>query len=232
MDAVNSLLRLAVVLAVFAGLEARAQNDVPAREPGTQQKEAGEVSFPVSCGPAAQQEFDHAMARFHSSWYAQSIQPFTGLARKYPNCGMVYWGIALSILHNSPGGRPMSEKALKEGRAAVEKALSMALRTEHERDYVAAIEAFYKDAKAGDLRTRQMSYERAMEQVHLRHPNDMEAAVLYALALKMSASPTDKTFFNQFKAAAILKNVFAKQPGHPGAAHYLIHGCSGVGPLN
>lgn len=102
MDAVNSLLRLAVVLAVFAGLEARAQNDVPAREPGTQQKEAGEVSFPVSCGPAAQQEFDHAMARFHSPWYAQSIQPFTGLARKYPNCGMVYWGIALSILHNPP----------------------------------------------------------------------------------------------------------------------------------
>jgi hypothetical protein len=54
MDVVKSLLRLAVVLAVLAGLEARAQNDVPARKPGTQQKESGTVSFPVSCGAAAQ----------------------------------------------------------------------------------------------------------------------------------------------------------------------------------
>jgi hypothetical protein len=172
------------------------------------------------------------MTLFHLSWYAQSVQPFTALADKYPNCGMAYWGIALSILHNPPGGHPLSAKAWKEGRAAVEKALSMAPRTERERGYIAAMEAFYKDAKDRDLRTRQIAYERAMEQVHLRHPDDMEAAVLYALALQMTALPTDKTFFNQLKAAVTLEKVFAKQPSHPGAAYYLINGCSGVDSLD
>ena len=53
-----------------------------------------------------------------------------------------------------------------------------------------------------------------------------------ALALKMTALPADKTFFNQLKAAATLEKVFAKQPSHPGAANYLIHGCSGMNPLD
>ena len=35
--------------------------------------------------------------------------------------------------------------------------------------------------------------------------------------------PTDKTYANQLKAAAILEKIFAQQPQHPGVAHYLIH---------
>lgn len=233
MDVVKSLLRLVIVLAVLAGVQTNAQNGVPAaRQPGTQPEVPGKVSFPVSCGPAVQSDFDQAMTLFHSSWHAQSIKPFAKLAGQYPNCGMAYWGIALSILHNPPGGHPMSAKAWNEGRAAVEKALSMPPRTERERAYVAAVDAFYKDAKAGDFRTRQVAYERAMEQVHLRYPDDMEAAVLYALALQMSALPSDKTFFNQLKAAVTLEKVFAKQPSHPGAAYYRTHGCSGMEPLD
>ena len=115
---VKSLLRWVVVLAVFAGAEAGARNDLPAREPGPQQKEPGKVSFPVSCGPAAQSDFDHAMTLFHSAWYPQTVRPFTGFAVKYPDCGMAYWGIALSILHNPLAGHSMSTEALREGRAA------------------------------------------------------------------------------------------------------------------
>jgi hypothetical protein len=37
------------------------------------------------------------------------------------------------------------------------------------------------------------------------------------------ALPTDKTYANQLKAAAILEPLFAKHPDHPGLAHYLIH---------
>ena len=38
-----------------------------------------------------------------------------------------------------------------------------------------------------------------------------------------TALPTDKTYANQKKAAAILEPIFAEQPNHPGVAHYLIH---------
>jgi hypothetical protein len=62
-----------------------------------------------------------------------------------------------------------------------------------------------------------------MGQLHLRYPDDREATVFYALALDTNASPTDKSYANQKKAAQLLKQVFDEQPNHPGAAHYLIH---------
>ena len=62
-----------------------------------------------------------------------------------------------------------------------------------------------------------------MERLYLTYPADREAAVFYALALNATALPTDKTFANVRKAAALLETVFAEQPEHPGVTHYLIH---------
>jgi tetratricopeptide (TPR) repeat protein len=47
--------------------------------------------------------------------------------------------------------------------------------------------------------------------------------VFYSLALVATAPPTDKTYANQKKAAAILERVRTELPNHPGVAHYLIH---------
>jgi hypothetical protein len=211
----NLLLVVSLVLLPLSGI---AQSPEAARS-----EKLGKVSFPVSCGPAAQQDFDHAMALFHSFWYPQSIQAFTVLAGKHPDCAMAQWGIALSILRNPLGGYPMSAKDWKEGWTVLEKAKSIGGNTERERDYIAAMDALYKDSETRDLRTRQLAYETAMEQVYRRRSDDREAAVLYALALNMTALPTDKTYANQLKAATILEKVFTEQPNHPGAAHYLIH---------
>jgi hypothetical protein len=52
-----------------------------------------------------------------------------------------------------------------------------------------------------------LAYEKAMEQVYLKYPEDREAAVFYALALDTTALPTDKTYANQKKAADILNKV-------------------------
>src|SRR5262249_12673379 len=54
-------------------------------------------------------------------------------------------------------------------------------------------------------------------------PNDLEAAAFYALSVDQTALPTDKTYANQLKAAAILEKLFAIEPQHPGVTHYLIH---------
>src|SRR2546425_10011355 len=62
-----------------------------------------------------------------------------------------------------------------------------------------------------------------MEGVYPRKPRDNEAAVFYAPALAPTADPSDKTYANQLKAAAILEKVYREEPNHPGVAHYLIH---------
>jgi hypothetical protein len=94
---------------------------------------------------------------------------------------------------------------------------------ERETDYIAAIAAFYRDSDKLDHRTRAVAYEKAMEQVYLKYPEDREAGVFYALALDTTAPPTDKAYVNQKKAAEILNKVWKEQPNHPGVVHYLIH---------
>jgi hypothetical protein len=95
--------------------------------------------------------------------------------------------------------------------------------TQREKDYVEAIGAFYDDSATVDHRTRAARYEKAMESLAAKYPDDREASVFYALALLSTAPPTDKTYANQKKAAAILEKVFTENPKHPGAAHYIIH---------
>jgi hypothetical protein len=182
----------------------------------------GKVHFPISCNAAAQQRFDRAVALLHSFWFDAAISGFEAVAQADPNCAMAYWGAAMALLSN-PFTWPPPSKALGDGSAAVEKAKSIGAKTQRERDYIAAVGAFYKDADKVDHRTRALAYEKGMEGIHRRYPKDEEAAVFYALALNATALPTDKKYTNQLKAAGILEKVFAKQPQHPGVAHYLIH---------
>ena len=134
---------------------------------------------------------------------------------------MAYWGIAMTYYHQvwqAPGPAD-----LEAGIAAVEKAKLAGAKTQRERDYIAAIETFYKETDQLDYRTRALAYEKAMDQLQARYPDDHEAAIFYALALLATAPPTDKTYVNQKKAGAILGPLFAEQPEHPGIAHYIIH---------
>jgi hypothetical protein len=184
-------------------------------------EQLGRVHFPVSCGAATQITFDRAVALLHSFWYAEGVKAFTAVTDADPGCAMGYWGIAMSLWY--PLWTPPSPAMLKQGWEAVERAGARGGKTEREREYISAIEVFYKDAQTLDHRTRALAYEKAMERLYQRHPEDREAAVFYALALNATIVATDKTYANQLKAAGILEKVFAEQPDHPGVAHYLIH---------
>src|SRR6266849_1816534 len=184
----------------------------------------GKVHFPVSCAPAAQQQFDRAVAMLHSLWVSPAANAFAEVAKNDPHCAMAYWGIAINRRANPVAGAP-DAAALKDGWEAVERAKSIGLKTERERDYVAAIGNYYKDWEKLGHQTRVLAYEKSMEQVYVRYPEDSEAAVFYALALDEAVTvvPADQNFTRQLKAAAILEKVLAAQPEHPGALHYLVH---------
>ncbi len=182
----------------------------------TAQDKVGTVHFATSCSAVVQQDFERAVAMLHSFWFSASTSAFTAVAQSDPACGIAHWGVAMNLLGN-PFGWPPSPKALADGWAAVERAKAAGAKTQRERDYVGAIEMFYKDADKIDHRTRALAYRQAMEQLAARYPEDREAAVFYALALNATALPTDKTYADQLKAAAILEKVFAAEPQHPGS---------------
>jgi tetratricopeptide (TPR) repeat protein len=194
--------------------------DAPQSSVGAQ-AQLGQVDFPVSCAPAAQQQFNRAVAILHSFWYEEAIKAFGAVTETDADCAMGYWGMAMSYW--TPLWATPTEAALKAGSAAVRQAQAIGAKTDRERDYIEAIATFYRDYDKLDHRTRSGAYAQVMEQLYLHYPDDREAAIFYALALDATAVPSDKTYSNQRKAAGILEKIFVERPNHPGVAHYLIH---------
>ncbi|MDQ4122205.1 MAG: hypothetical protein M3209_12265 [Acidobacteriota bacterium] len=182
----------------------------------------GRVNFSVSCNAQAQKQFNLAVAWLHSFEYEEAEKVFREVTAADPSCGMSYWGVAISNYH--PLWAPPSANELQKGREAVEKAKSIGARTERERDYIAAIEVFFKDSDKLDHRTRVLAYSDAMERLFNRHPSDSEAGVFYSLTLIAKGTMAgDKSYPNEKKAAQILSRILAREPEHPGVTHYLIH---------
>jgi hypothetical protein len=206
---------LAIAVALSAGLSL-AQ---PAH--GADDEKLGSVNFETSCKPEAQKLFNQGMLYQHSFWYRASQQAFDDVLKADPECGIAYWGSALSLLWNPHV--PTPAKNLADGAAMIAKGRSVGAKTQRESDYLDALGVMYADYDKVDHRTRIVAYAKAMEQLAQRYPNDDEAQIHYALALNTSASPADKTYAGQLKGAAILEVIAKRQPQHPGVAHYLIH---------
>ena len=184
--------------------------------------ELGRVNFIVSCNPQAQKQFNRAVAWLHSFEYEEAEKAFTEATVTDPRCAMGHWGVAMSNYH--PIWAPPSPAELQKGSSAVDKAKAIGAKTPRERDYIAAIEAFYKASDKLDHRTRTFAYSDAMKQLHLRYPSDREAGVFYALTLIATGMMSnDKSYAREKEAAQILNRVLAREPQHPGVAHYLIH---------
>jgi hypothetical protein len=184
----------------------------------------GTVHFATSCSPKTTQQFDRAVALLHSFEFGASIQAFNSVLAVDSSCAMAYWGIALSRWTNPMAAGNRSVALLQQGRQAADAATRLAARaSERERGYVHAVSQLYDDFEHKDQRTRVLAYERAMSELVMRQPADTEAKIFYAISLTAAAPPTDKTYANQLKAASILEPLWAKQPNHPGLAHYIIH---------
>ena len=66
------------------------------------------------------------------------------------------------------------------------------------------------------------AYEQAMARVAREFPKDDEAATLHAIAI-LATNVERRDFAVDMKAAAIVEDVFLRNPEHPGVLHYMIH---------
>jgi tetratricopeptide (TPR) repeat protein len=184
-------------------------------------EEIGSVRFFTSCPKNLENSFNRAVALLHSFQYEQARQAFGEISSRDPKCAMAKWGVAMSHYHglwangDMAAGREALQKALETARANRET-------TAREIAYIDALAEIYRDdGKSGF--THAQAFEQRMGAVQAAYPTDDEAAVFHALTLVVTAPKTDKTFANQRKCGEILAPIFAKQPHHPGAAHYIIH---------
>jgi tetratricopeptide (TPR) repeat protein len=181
----------------------------------------GKVSFPISCAPAVQEQFNRGAALLHSFAYSSAEDAFQGVAKLDPQCAMAHWGIAMTYFHQL-WDPPIAAAAIPVAQREIQRAQQIGTASARERQFINALAMLYQDA-AVPYRTRALNYEHAMSDLASEDRKDIEAQVFYALALLANASPADKTHAKQKQAADLLEPLDRTDPQHPGIPHYLIH---------
>jgi tetratricopeptide (TPR) repeat protein len=180
----------------------------------------GRAEFPTSGPPAAQARFLRGLLLLHSFEYDDARDEFRAAQRIAPGFAMAYWGEAMT--YNEPlwdrQYREQAREALNRLAATAEARLAKAP-APREKDYLRAIEALYA---AGGKHARDVAYSAAMRRLKEKYPADVDAAALYALSL-LGTCDSGRDFRTYMQAAAVLEEIFASHPRHPGALHYLIH---------
>jgi tetratricopeptide (TPR) repeat protein len=136
---------------------------------------------------------------------------------------MAYWGEALCYNHplfRTQALEKPSEVLARLGDTPEERAAKAP--TEREKGFLRAVEVLFADR--GDVPTRKVAHRDAMRRLYERYPDDPEVAAFYSLAIQSVAylNP-EKNVRERVQAGAIALDLFARNPDHPGAAHYTIH---------
>lgn len=187
------------------------------------------VHHPVSTDrPAAQEAFDRGLTLLLGYASDEAESSFRLAARLDPTLAMAWWGIALA-LGPDINTQPTAEKTHRaaEGLAhAAELALSRA--TPVEREYIAALTQRYSSAEKPDFDQLALGYRDAMRDLVARHPEDADAAALYAEALMdLHAwrlwSNTGEPAPGTLELVQVLESHLARSPDHIGLLHFYIH---------
>jgi protein SCO1/2 len=182
----------------------------------------GVVDFPISCGWQSQREFTRATSLLHLFEFAEAEDGYGVIAKRDPGCAIAFWGIAMSRLKNPIYALPSAEDVAVAA-AALDAAAAAPVASPRERGYLAAAGRLFAAPDATGWPQREVAYAEAMASLAGHYPDDKEAAIFYALALNLAASPADKTHARRTKAAELLLLAFAEQPDHPGIDHYLTY---------
>jgi len=197
------------------------QMNHPARAASASER-LGTVHFSVSCSAAVQGPFNRGVALLHDFWYEEAKPQFEAIEKSDPHCAMAHWGVAMSDFHQI-WSRP-DEAAQKRGWVEMQKAKALKAKTARERDYIAALSAFFRPGRA-EYPERIAAYSNAMGKLYAAYPEDVDAGAFYALSLLAATPPNDTSLAWNRKAMVVLTPLIARYPDNPGLVHYIIHAC-------
>jgi tetratricopeptide (TPR) repeat protein len=193
----------------------------PSPKPQAPSPVLGRVVFQNSGSAAAQADFLRGVAWLHSFGYEDAIDAFRAAEKIDPSFALAYWGEAMSFsqplwfFEEVPKARAALAKLGPTPEARIAKA-----KTPREQGFMRAAEALFG---AGDQPARATAFAQAMAKVAAENPADDEAQTFYALALLGTMPRGDAALPIRRQAGAIAERVFARNPNHPGAAHYILH---------
>jgi hypothetical protein len=185
-------------------------------------QELGTITFETSGAPAAQPKFLEGVKALHSFQFDEAAVAFREAKALDPDFALAYWGESMSYNHPlwAQQDRDAGRKALESLAPTLAGRLAKA-ELPKERALLEAIDKLYYGPD--DKLARDRAYSDYLAELYERWPDDHEIATWYALSLLGTVRPGDTGFKRQALAASIAGKVFAENPRHPGAAHFVIH---------
>jgi tetratricopeptide (TPR) repeat protein len=189
----------------------------------------GTLTFKITtASPEAQSYFDQGLRLAYAFNHAEAQRSFRKAEKLDPQCAMCFWGEALVLGPNI--NLPMPEEAAQPAFAAAQKAKALAASTSpREQALIAALSKRYADDAKADRKPLDAAYAAAMRKASEKFPDDDDIAVLYAESV-MDLSPWNywqpgghEPTPQSAPIVPTLERVLARNPDHPGAAHYYIH---------
>ncbi len=190
-----------------------------------QEADYGKTEFQNSGAEAAQEPFLRGLLLLHSFEYSEARAAFQKAQQIDPDFAMAHWGEAMTYNHPiwMEQDREAALQALREFESSPEARLQQAS-TDREADYLRTLHVLYgagtDDPKSKEARDD--AYADAMADLAAQYPDDLDAQAFHALAI-LGTAHEGRDFSTYMRAAAVVEEVFDKNPQHPGAAHYLIH---------
>ena len=181
----------------------------------------------TTSSPLAQQYFDQGLRLVYGFNHDEARRSFEAATRADPGCAMCFWGIALTqgTNYNLPGDDERDRLGLEAAQQAQTLAAGV---SPAEQDLIAALLKRYQGAPQVPRAKRDRAYADAMRKVARRHPEDLDAATLFAESM-MNLRPWNlwtrdgKPQPGTLEIVRTLEAVLKRDPQHPGANHYYIH---------
>ncbi len=188
--------------------------------PSPQVENLGLIHFPNSGSAAAQEPFLRGALLLHSFEDEDAAAAFREAQAADPGFALAYWGEAMT--HHHPLWQEedvAAARAILARLAPTPEARQARARTSSERGLLTAVEILYGE---GPRPRQRQAYADALGLLSRRHPEDLEIASFHALAI-LGTTFGVRDIPTYMRAAAVAEEVYAKNPRHPGALHYLIH---------
>jgi len=177
--------------------------------------------------PEAQRWFDQGFALVFSFNHEEAVRSFQRAAELDPKAPMPWWGVAWALGPNY--NLDIDDPRSKQASEAIAKARALvAGGADVEREYIEAMLLRYSPDPKADRPALAKQYSQAMRDLARRHPDDVDAATLYAESL-MNLRPwklwslDGKPAPDTDTIVGVLESVLRRVPNHLGANHFYIH---------
>lgn len=175
---------------------------------------ADAVDFPIhSKVEGVAGHFNRGVALLHALWYREAERAFRSVVHLDPDSAMGYWGLAMAN-ELRPGRAQVFAKAAVDRTDANSPAL--------ERRWVTILGDFYDVAgrsKAGDETARSAARIRALEDLVIEYPEDVEAKAFMLRQLVLDQYRSGVPITSRLGVERLAKQLEELAPGHP-SKHY------------